>query len=254
MLLVIDVGNSNIVMGVYDGNQLLRDWRIRTDPRMTEDEFFVLASQMFSQINLDMVKIKKTVVASVVPPMANIIDSFCRKYAGNEPHWVTVNSPHNMVILYDHPDQVGVDRIIDAMAAFHKYRTSLIVIDFGTATTFNAVSEKGEYLGGAISPGLFISSEALYSRASKLPRVELFMPPEKVIGKDTIGSIKSGIIFGYAGLVDGMVRRIKTEMNADPKVIATGGLSGLMQNVSETIESIEPNLTLDGLRLIGERI
>ena len=254
MLLVIDVGNTNVVLGVYNGNRFLKDWRIRTDPGMTEDEFYVMASQMFTQIDLDASKIEKIVVASVVPPMNYIIDSFCRKYGNREPHWINSKSPHNMLICYTNPDQVGVDRIVNAAAAFHKYRTSVIVIDFGTATTFDAVSEKAEYLGGAISPGLSISAEALYIRAPKLPRVELTVPPESVIGKDTIGSIKSGIIFGYAGLVDGMVRRMKKEMNANPKVIATGGLSRLMQNVTETIESIEPDLTLEGLRLIGDRL
>jgi type III pantothenate kinase len=254
MLLVIDVGNTNIVMGIYDGNRLLKDWRIHTDTSMTEDEFTVFAGHMFSQIKIDMSKIRKTVVSSVVPPMANIIDSFCRKFVGCTPHWVDAKSAHNMPIRYTNPSEVGADRIVNAMAAFHKYQTSLIVIDFGTATTFDAVSEKGEYLGGAISTGINIAAEALYAKASKLPRVEIFVPPENVIGKDTSGSIKSGIIFGYAGLVDGMVRRMKKEMEATPKVIATGGLSPLMHKVSETIESIEPDLTLEGLRLIGERI
>jgi type III pantothenate kinase len=159
-----------------------------------------------------------------------------------------------MPILYKNPAEVGADRIVNGIAAFKKYGTSLIVVDFGTATTFDAISENGEYLGGAISPGIGIASEALFREASKLPRVEIFLPPETVIGKDTISSIKSGIIFGYAGLVDGIVRRMKTEMGTDPKVIATGGLARLLFDVSETIEAVEPALTLEGLRIIANNI
>ena len=156
-----------------------------------------------------------------------------------------------MPILLDNPSEVGADRIVNAIAAYHRYQTSLIVIDFGTATTFDVISEKGEYLGGAISPGIKIAAEALYHKASKLPRVE-FTPPESVIGKNTDSSMKSGIIYGYGALVDGMVHRIKAELGTNPKVIATGGLARVIQTVSETIESIEPNLTLEGLRILGE--
>jgi type III pantothenate kinase len=254
MLLAIDVGNTNIVLGIYDAADLLRTWRIRTDSRMTEDEFRVFTAHLFSEIGIDITKIQKVVVSSVVPPMAGIIDSFCRKYIGWHPYWVGPESFPHMPIRYMHPGQLGADRMVNAAAAFHKHRTSLIVIDFGTATTFDAVSDKGEYLGGAISPGIGISADALYAKASKLPRVELSHPPETVIGKDTIGSIRSGIIYGYAGLVDGMVGRMKKEMASNPKVIATGGLAQLMMNISETIESLEPNLTLEGLKLIGDAI
>jgi type III pantothenate kinase len=157
-----------------------------------------------------------------------------------------------MPILYSNPAEVGADRIVNAVAAYHRYRTSLIVIDFGTATTFDAISAAGEYLGGAISPGIVISAEALFLHASKLPRVELFAPPSAVIGKDTTTSIKSGLIFGYAGLVDGMVRRMQAEMDPRPKIIATGGLAALLAAVCESIETVEPHLTLEGLRLIGD--
>ncbi len=253
MLLVIDVGNTNIVLGVFDGEKLVGDWRIHTDSAMTEDEFAVFALNMFSRIQLDPNCLEKTIISSVVPPMTRLLDAFCRKYIGREPHWVNAKSvAHRMPVLYANPAAVGADRIVNALAAYAKYKTSLIVIDFGTATTFDAVTEKGEYLGGAISPGINISAEALYVRASKLPRVELFTPPETAIGRDTLGSIQSGIIFGYAGLVDGMVQRIKKEMAANPRVIATGGLSSLMYKVSETIEYLEPDLTLEGLRLIAE--
>ncbi len=254
MLLVIDVGNTNIVLGIYDETDLVGDWRIRTDPHMTRDEFCVFVRWMFSEVRIDFSRIQKVVGASVVPPMTGLIESFCQKYIGCSPHWAGPESFPHMDIRYTYPGQLGADRIVNAAIAFHKHRTSLIVIDFGTATTFDAVSAKGEYLGGAISPGIGISAEALYAKASKLPRVEFSQPPETVIGKDTTGSIRSGIIYGYAGLVDGMVGRMKREMQANPKIIATGGLSRIMFNVSETIEVLEPNLTLEGLKLIGDGI
>ena len=251
MLLVIDIGNTYTVIGVYDGRHLLKDWRIRTERRTTEDEFNILASNLFSEGNISSKKISKTIISCVVPPMVTILDSFCRKYLGHAPHWVDATSALTLPIRYKNPSEVGADRIVNAVAAFHKYQTSLVVIDFGTATTFDSISEKGEYLGGAISPGILIASEALFMKASKLPRVEIFVPPESVIGKDTASSIKAGIIFGYAGLVDGMVRRMKIEMGTNPRIIATGGLSELMCQVSETIEVVEPNLTLEGLRIIS---
>lgn len=252
MLLVIDVGNTNIVMGIYDGDQIVRDWRIRTEHNTTEDEFNVLAMGLFATGNINPADIDKTIISSVVPPLVMILDSFCRKYLGHAPHWVNAKSYPYMPILYGNPSEVGADRIVNAVGAYEKYKTSLIIIDFGTATTFDAVSEKGEYLGGAISPGIMIAAEALFQKASKLPRVEIFLPPDKAIGTDTENSMKSGIIFGYAGLIDGMVGRMKSEMGTNPKVIATGGLSRLMFNVSATIEAVEPDLTLEGLRIISE--
>ena len=255
MLLVIDIGNTNTVIGVYDGRHLVKDWRIRTERRTTEDEFNILASNLFSEGNISSKKIDKTIISCVVPPMVTILDSFCRKYLGHAPHWVDATSAGSMLpIRYKNPSEVGADRIVNAVAAFQKYQASLIVIDFGTATTFDVISEQGEYLGGAISPGIMIASEALFMKASKLPRVEIFVPPESVIGKDTASSIKAGIIFGYAGLVDGMVRRMKIEMDTSPRVIATGGLAELMYQVSETIEVVEPALTLEGLRIISNSL
>ena len=254
MLLVIDIGNTNTVIGVYDGRHLVKDWRIRTERRTTADEFNVLAANLFSEGNISSEKIGKTIISCVVPPMVTILDSFCRKYLGHAPYWVDAMSVPNLPIRYKNPSEVGADRIVNAVAAFHKYQTSLVVIDFGTATTFDSISEKGEYLGGAISPGIMIASEALFMKASKLPRVEIFVPPENVIGKDTASSIKSGIIFGYAGLVDGMVRRMKIEMDTNPRVIATGGLAELMCQVSETIEVVESDLTLEGLRIISNSL
>jgi type III pantothenate kinase len=254
MLLVIDVGNTNAVIGVYDGSHLIQNWRIRTERRTTEDEFNVLAANLFAGSNIDSSDIDKTIISCVVPPMVTILDSFCRKYLGHPPHWVDARSAPKLPIQYKNPSEVGADRIVNAVAAFHKFQTSLIVIDFGTATTFDAISENGEYLGGAISPGIMISAEALFIKASRLPRVEIFAPPESVIGKDTASSIQAGIIFGYAGLVDGMVKRMKMEMGTNPRIIATGGLADLMCQVSEMIEVVEPALTLEGLRIISNSL
>jgi type III pantothenate kinase len=253
VLLVIDIGNTNIVMGVYQGSRLVRDWRVRTEPNTTEDEFNVLAAGLFNVSGIKSADIGQTIISSVVPPMVSILDAFCRKYLGHAPHWVDARSAAQMPVLYSNPAEVGADRIVNAVAAYAKYRSSLIIIDFGTATTFDAVSQNGEYLGGAICPGIHIASEALFMKASKLPRVEIFRAPDKVIGRDTISSIQSGLIFGYAGLVDGMVARMKQEMKTDPKVVATGGLAVLMAGVAGSIGAVEPNLTLEGLRIIWEK-
>ncbi len=253
MLLVIDIGNTNTVIGIFNGQQLLKEWRIRTEKNTTEDEFNILATHLFGGSNINLSDIDKTVISCVVPPVMTIYDAFCHKYLNHAPIWIDATTT-DMPNLYGNPSEVGADRIVNAVAAYSKYKKSLIVIDFGTATTFDVISEKGEYLGGAITPGIMISSEALFQKASKLPRVDLLAPPEKVVGKDTAASIKSGIIYGYAGLVDGMVTRMKKEMGTDPKIIATGGLAILMNKVSETIESVEPDLTLEGLRIIGSKI
>jgi len=251
MLFVIDIGNTNIVLGVYSGKTLLKSWRVRTERNTTEDEFNILVANLFSDSGFMLDDIEKTLVSCVVPPMVTILDSFCHKYLGHSPRWVNAKSYAQMPIRILNPSELGADRIVNAVAAYHKYQTSLIIIDFGTATTFDAISQKGEYLGGAISPGIAISSEALFLKASKLPRIEIFEPPEHVIGKDTGQSLKAGIIYGYAGLVDGIVKRMKTEMGSKPKIVATGGLATLIRHVSETIETIEPDLTLEGLRIIN---
>jgi type III pantothenate kinase len=254
MLLVIDVGNTNTVIGIYNGNELVKDWRIRTVNTITEDEFNIIAVNLFAGSGIKSKDISGIVISCVVPPLVSILDAFCRKYLGQHPLWVDAKSVNIMPILYNNPDEVGADRIANSVAAFEKYKTSLIIVDFGTATTFDSVSADGEYLGGAICPGIMISAEALFLKASKLPRVEIFSHPGKVIGKDTASSIRSGIIYGYAGLVDGIVRRMKIEMGTAPKVIATGGLSDLMADVCDSIEEVEPTLTLEGLRIIYEKI
>lgn len=250
MLLVIDVGNTNIVLGIFQDGDLIQDWRVRTEHNTTEDEFNILITSLFADGKIVRGDIDETIISSVVPPMITILDSFCTRCLGHRPQWVDARSSGIMPILYSNPMEVGADRIVNAVAAYEKYKHSLIIIDFGTATTFDAISTRGEYLGGAISPGIHIAAEALFRKASKLPRVEIYAAPETVIGKDTAGSIKSGMIFGYAGLVDGMVDRMAAEMGDSPTVIATGGLAPLMQDVTRNIASVEPLLTLEGLRLI----
>ena len=251
MLFVMDVGNTNTVMGIYQAEQLIDNWRIRTERNITEDEFYILCISLFKRNHIAETDIEKTIISCVVPPMMYILESFCKKYLKHTPLWVDARAAKIMPMRVHNPAEVGADRIVNAIAAYQKYGESLIIIDFGTATTFDAVSEKGELLGCAISPGIRIAAEALFEKASKLQRVE-FTPPEAVIGKDTMSSMKSGIILGYGSLVDGMVQRMKKEMATDPKVIATGGLAVLMQKVSETIEAVEPNLTLEGLRILAE--
>ena len=255
MLLVIDVGNTNTVIGVYDKDILKEDWRIRTVRDNTADEFNVLANALFADKGINSANITKIVISSVVPSSVRILNDFCERYLKLTPLWINPASVKTLMpILYKNPNEVGADRIVNAVAAYDKYKSALIIIDFGTATTFDAITEQGEYLGGAICPGVMISSEALFQRASRLPRVEIFKAPEKVIGDDTIESIKSGIIYGNAAMVDGMVARMKAEMKAEPFIIATGGLAPLIAGVSLTIETVDQSLTLDGLRIISREI
>jgi len=255
MLLVIDVGNTNTVLGVYENEALKQDWRIRTIRETTADEFNILARALFADKGILLTDITKIVISSVVPSSVRILNAFCERYLGLTPLWVNPASVKKLMpILYSNPNEVGADRIVNAVAAYEKHKKALIIIDFGTATTFDAITENGEYLGGAICPGVMISSEALFHRASRLPRVEIFKAPERVIGDDTIESIKSGVIYGNAAMVDGMVDRMKQEMKTTPMIIATGGLAPLIAEVSNAIESVDLALTLDGLKIIGRTL
>lgn len=255
MLLVIDVGNTNTVIGVYDKEDLKESWRTRTVRDTTADEFNVLAKALFADRGVDPASITRTVISSVVPASVRILNDFCKHHLKLDPLWINPASVKALMpILYSNPNEVGADRIVNAVAAYDKYKTCLIIIDFGTATTFDVVSHKGEYLGGAICPGIMISSEALFQRASRLPRVEIFKAPERVIGKDTIESIQSGIIHGNAAMVDGMVARITAELGTEAKIIATGGLAPLIAEISQTIECVDQDLTLDGLRIISQAL
>lgn len=253
MILVFDVGNTNIVMGIYEGKRLVNFWRIKTDAEKTSDEYGMIINQLFSHQGFKISDIKAVVISSVVPPIMYSLEHMTRKYLSSEPLVIGPGIKTGMNIKYDNPKEVGADRIVNAVAAYELYGGPLIIVDFGTATTFCAVSANGEYLGGAISPGIRISMNALFERTAKLPRVEL-IKPETVICKNTINSIQSGVIYGYVGQVDYIVKRMKKEIGTPTaKVVATGGLSKLIASESETIEIVNGLLTLEGLRIIYER-
>lgn len=252
MILVLDVGNTNIVLGVYDGEALVAHWRLSTKRHWTADEFGILLKQLLSDQALGPADIRAMVVSSVVPPLNTIIEQACQNYFGFAPLLVGPGIRTGMPIKYENPREVGADRIVNAIAAQELYGVPLILVDFGTAITFCAVSLRAEYLGGLIAPGIQISCEALFERAAKLPRVEMVRPPQ-VIGRNTVHSMQSGIIYGYAGLVDSIVKRMQAEMEGKPRVVATGGQAELIARESETIETVDQFLTLWGLRLIYER-
>lgn len=252
MILTIDIGNTNIVLGIVDKKKILNFWRIGTDKLKTSDEYGILIRNLFKYHNVKINDISGSIISCVVPALQGVFIESIKKYFKHDPVVVGPGIKTGMPILYKNPQEVGADRIVNAIAAYDEYETSLVIVDFGTATTFDCVSKKGEYLGGVITPGILISSEALFGSASKLPKVEL-RKPDNIIGKTTIQSIQSGLIFGYAGLVDGIVERIKSELGDQTKVIATGGLAGLIALESKTIEKIDEHLPLKGLWLIYER-
>lgn len=253
MLLVFDVGNTNMVLGIYKDNELIKDWRINTDKEKTSDEYGILISSLFKYEDIEMSEIKDVIISSVVPNVMHSLENFCIKYCNKQPLIVGPGIKTGLNIKYDNPKQVGADRIVNAVAGIEKYGYPLILVDFGTATTFCAISERGEYLGGTIAPGIKISSEALFQRASKLPRVEL-LKPGTTICKSTVTAMQSGIIYGYVGLVDKIISMMKDELNCEGiKVVATGGLANLIASETDSIDNVDKFLTLEGLKVIYEK-
>jgi type III pantothenate kinase len=252
ILLVIDVGNTNIVYGLFRGTELLMQFRVESGRSRTADEYLVTLLQLLQTRDVRREDVKHAIVASVVPALTDPMVHLVQRGFGVVAAVVGPGIRTGMPILYENPKEVGADRIVNAVAAFERFKAAVIVVDFGTATTFDCVTPKGEYLGGVIAPGIQISADALFARAAKLPRVEISKPP-RVVGRNTVNSMQSGIVFGYVGLVDGLVARLTEELGYSSEVIATGGLARVIAPLSSTIVHVDDELTLTGLRLLHER-
>jgi type III pantothenate kinase len=252
LLVVIDVGNTNSVLGVYRGDELVESFRLSTDPERTEDEYGALLLPLFARAGLAPGDAAAVVIASVVPPLRSVFDRLARRFFGREPLFVEPGIKTGMPIRYDNPTEVGADRIVNALAGRELYGAPVIVVDFGTATTFDVVNAAGEYVGGIICPGIGISAEALFAHASRLYRVDI-RRPSRLVGRNTVGAMQSGLYYGYVGLVDGILARLAAEMPELREVVATGGLAELIAEGSERITRVEPQLTLIGLKLVYER-
>jgi type III pantothenate kinase len=268
MLLVVDVGNTNTVLGVFasaeHGNpsaagngvrryeRLLANWRVATKQASTVDEYGVLFRNLFSMAGLEASGIHGIVISSVVPPLDPVLRQVCERYFNSKPLFVEPGIKTGMPVHYDNPAEVGADRIVNGVAAFERYGGPCVIVDFGTATTFDCVSAKGEYLGGVICPGIGISADALFQRTARLPRVEI-RKPSRVIGTNTVGSLQSGLYYGYLGLVDGILELLLKELGEQTKVVATGGLGAMIGPGSKYIKNVDDSLTLEGLRILWER-
>lgn len=252
VILVMDTGNTNIVLGVYEGDQLKYHWRMETYRHKTEDEYAMQVKALFTHVGLQFEDIEGIIISSVVPPVMFPLEQMCRKYFNQKPLIVGPGVKTGLNIKYENPREVGADRIVNAVAAIEEYGAPLIIVDFGTATTYCYIDSDGGYMGGAIAPGIGISMEALFERASKLPRIKL-AKPDQVVGKNTVAAMQSGIVYGYVGQVEGIVARMKAQSKEAPKVIGTGGLADLIASESAVIDVVDNYLTLKGLYLIYER-
>jgi type III pantothenate kinase len=252
MLLAFDVGNTTVAVGLFRGRKLVKSWKIKTDSDKTSDEYGAVLLDLMQVAGLAPGKVTGAIISSVVPPLTPVIEEVCRTFFATTASVVGPGLKTGMPILYENPLEVGADRITASVAAFEKYGGPLIVLDFGTATTFDAVSAKGEYLGGAIAPGIRISAEALYLKTARLPRIEI-RKPKRAIGRTTVSSMQSGLYFGYIGLVTKTIEEIRKELGRDARVIATGGFGGQIASELTQIEAYEPDLVLEGLRIIHER-
>jgi type III pantothenate kinase len=258
MLLAIDVGNTNVVLGVFDAGRLTNSWRLATFRERTADEMGILVRQLFESNRLDASRIKGIIISSVVPPLTRTMEDMARAYFGREPLTVDPAANTGMPVLYTPASDVGADRVVNAVAAYELYgraqQNPLIVVDFGTATTFDVISAAGEYVGGVICPGIGISADALFQRAARLPRVDIRKPPS-IVGQTTVTSMQAGLFFGYVSMVDGIVQRIRAEIPSGDtaECIATGGMASVLAGETVSIQRVEPELTLIGLKLIWER-
>ena len=258
MLLAIDVGNTNIVLGVFEGELLTESWRLLTMRERTSDEIGILVTHLFERSDIDLARINGIILSSVVPPLTRTMEEMCERFFDKLPLTVDPAANTGMAVLYQPVTDVGADRVVNAVAAFEAFgrRDGIpqIVVDFGTATTFDAISRRGEYIGGVICPGIGISADALFQRAARLPRVDVRKPPT-VIGQTTVTSMQSGLFFGYVSMVDGIVARMRRELEDGERAmcIATGGMADVLAGETETIQRVEPDLTLQGLRIIWER-
>jgi type III pantothenate kinase len=260
MLLVLDVGNTNTVLGVFQAaaneeahyGPLIAHWRVSTTKTQTVDEYGVLFRNLFAMNGLEVSQVQGTVISSVVPPLDSTLRDVCERYFQSRPLFIEPGIKTGMPVHYDNPAEVGADRIVNSVAAFEKFGGPCIIVDFGTATTFDVVSKKGEYMGGVITPGISISADALFARTARLPRVDVRKPP-RVLATNTVNSVQSGLYYGYLGLIDGILERLIGELGGEVNVVATGGLASLMGGGSKYIREIDDLLTLDGLRIIFER-
>jgi type III pantothenate kinase len=257
MLLAIDIGNTNIVLGVFDDAELLESWRLSTQRERTADELGLLVDALFAHSRVEKVSVRSVIIGSVVPPLTSTMQDMTERYLGVPALTIDpATTKTGMRILYDQPSEVGADRIVNGVAAYEKFGRAanrpLVVVDFGTATTFDAITVNGEYLGGAICPGIQISADALFQRAARLPRIDVRKPPQ-AIGRSTIGAMEAGLFYGYVGLVEGLVRRMSAELGGHALSVATGGLAGTIASETSVIDHVDPDLTLHGLRIVWER-